>query len=103
MICLARMRPRFLALVLLASWHEIVVVELADGRTLRASPGHPTLTKRIGELAVGDVLDGGKITKLRRETFTDRATWDLLPGGPTGVYWADGVLIGSTLRDTGTR
>jgi hypothetical protein len=27
----------------------------------------------------------------------DGATYDLLPSGPTGAYWADGVLLGSTL------
>ena len=26
------------------------------------------------------------------------ATYDLLPAGPTGTYWAQGVLIGSTLH-----
>jgi hypothetical protein len=78
--------------------HEIVVVELADGRTLRASPGHPTLTKTIGDLVLGDVLDGSTVTKLRRERFTGGATWDLLPEGPTGAYWADGVLIESTIH-----
>jgi hypothetical protein len=25
------------------------------------------------------------------------ATYDLLPSGPTGTYFADGVLLGSTL------
>ena len=29
--------------------------------------------------------------------LNDRATYDLLPSGPTGQYWADGVLLGSTL------
>ena len=26
------------------------------------------------------------------------ATFDLLPSGPTGTYWANAVLLGSTLR-----
>jgi hypothetical protein len=26
------------------------------------------------------------------------ATFDILPGGVTGAYWANGVLLGSTLR-----
>jgi hypothetical protein len=25
-------------------------------------------------------------------------TFDLLPSGPSGLYWANGVLLGSTLR-----
>jgi hypothetical protein len=27
------------------------------------------------------------------------ATYDLLPSGATGFYWADGILIGSTLAN----
>ena len=30
-------------------------------------------------------------------TYEGRATFDLLPSGPTGDYFADGVLLGSTL------
>ena len=28
-------------------------------------------------------------------------TWDLLPRSTTGTYWADGVLLGSTLSNAG--
>ncbi|MGE5184078.1 MAG: Hint domain-containing protein [Acidobacteriota bacterium] len=79
--------------------HSIVAIELADGRTLHASPGHPTATgKPIGSLAIGDRLDGAAVVAIHAEPFAADATWDLLPAGPTGAYWADGILIGSTLR-----
>ncbi len=79
--------------------HSIVAIELADGRTLRASPGHPTATGRtLGSLVKGDRLDGTTVVAVHLEPFAGDATWDLLPAGPTGAYWADGILIGSTLR-----
>jgi hypothetical protein len=36
-------------------------------------------------------------TELTGFRLTDGGTYDLLPSGPTGTYWADGVLLGSTL------
>lgn len=78
--------------------HEVVRVLLADGRAVTASPGHPTADGRtIGSLGVGDELDGSKISAIERVPYSGR-TFDLLPAGPTGLYWADGVLLASTLR-----
>jgi hypothetical protein len=77
--------------------HRVVRVVLADGRAVVASPGHPTGDGRlIGELNPGDVLDGSQVaaTELMQYTGT---TWDLLPLSSTGEYWANGVLLGSTL------
>jgi len=34
----------------------------------------------------------------RRERYAAEATFDLLPSGPTGMYWANGVLLRSTLK-----
>jgi hypothetical protein len=78
--------------------HEMVHVILGDGRQLWASPGHPTADgRRLGELRIGDTLDGGHIVRLERTIFGGAATYDLLPAGGTGHYWADGILLGSTL------
>jgi hypothetical protein len=30
--------------------------------------------------------------------YEGSATYDLLPSGDTGLYWADGILLGSTLN-----
>jgi len=78
--------------------HEVVRVTLADGRSLVASPGHPTLDGRtIGSLRAGDVLDGSPIVAIRLLPYRG-VTFDLLPAGPTGAYVADGIVVGSTLR-----
>jgi Hint domain-containing protein len=84
--------------------HAIAVVTLADGRVVRGSPEHPLAgTGTLGALAAGDRLDGAVVVATRREPFSEAATWDLLPAGPTGTYWADGVLLGSTLGNRGVR
>ena len=78
--------------------HQIIHITLSDGRELSASPGHPTADGRmLGDLKVGDFLDGARLTILERFTYEGFSTYDLLPSGDTGFYWADGILIGSTL------
>jgi hypothetical protein len=78
--------------------HEVVHVALSDGRQVWASPGHPTADgRRLGDLQIGDPLDGGRIVRFERVQYGLAATYDLLPAGGTGRYWADGILLGSTL------
>lgn len=31
-------------------------------------------------------------------SYSNGYTYDVLPSGDTGLYWANGILIGSTLR-----
>ena len=77
--------------------HRVVRVVLADGRAVVASPGHPTGDgRRVGELNPGDLLDGSRVLAMDLIPYVGD-TWDLLPLGSTGEYWADGVLLGSTL------
>jgi hypothetical protein len=77
--------------------HRVIRVVLADGRAVVASPGHPTGDGRlVGELRPGDLLDGSRIVTADLLPYTGD-TWDLLPLSSTGEYWADGVLLGSTL------
>ncbi len=79
--------------------HQMVALVLSDGRQLRASPGHPTTDGRaIGDLKPGDPLDGAHVVSADRVRYGEEATYDLLPSGETGWYWADGVLLASTLR-----
>lgn len=79
--------------------HQIIHIRLSDGRDLWASPGHPTADRRIlGELTTADVLDGAQIILTEHVPYQGGATYDLLPSGDTGFYWANGVLLGSTLK-----
>ncbi len=77
--------------------HQMIHVILSDGRELWASAGHPTGDGRtLGDLNPDDILDGARITYLERVPYSGTATFDLLPSGTTGFYWADGILMGST-------
>ena len=51
----------------------------------------------MGDVAVGDTLDDSRVVGRRVLPYDHDHTWDVLPDGPTGLYWADGVLMGSTL------
>jgi len=79
--------------------HQMVHLVLNDGRELFVSPGHPTIDGRtVGDLVSGEVYDGAIIVGTAHVSYGDGATYDLLPSGDTGFYWANGILIGSTLR-----
>ncbi len=79
--------------------HDAVRLDLADGRSVSGSAAHPTADgRRLGELAVGSPLDGSRVVAVSQVHLVDGGTYDLLPAGATGDYWADGVLLGSTLR-----
>jgi hypothetical protein len=80
------------------STHLMVHLRLADGRELLASPGHRTADGRpLGSLSAGDALDGSTVTLWELVPYDGARTYDLLPAGPTGEYWADGILLSSTL------
>lgn len=79
--------------------HRMVHLLLEDGRELLVSPGHPTADgRRVGDLQPGDLLDGARVVSLAYLPYEQRATYDLLPAGDTGLYWAGGILLGSTLN-----
>jgi hypothetical protein len=77
--------------------HYVVRLTLVDGRVVEASPGHPTADGRlVGGLNVGDTVDGSPVVRVDRVPYVGD-TWDLLPAGPTGVYWAGNIRLSSTL------
>lgn len=79
--------------------HQMIHVKLEDGRELWASPGHPTTDDRVmDDLAVGDMLNGSAIIQLERVPYADGFTFDILPDGDTGFYWANGIVVDSTLH-----
>jgi hypothetical protein len=79
--------------------HQVVHVVLNNGRELWASPGHPTVDgQALGDLEVGELLDGARVITIERLSYKGVATYDILPSGDTGFYWANGILVGSTLK-----
>jgi hypothetical protein len=77
--------------------HEVVRLELSDGRTVLASPGHPTADGgTVGQLEPGDRYQGAVVAGAMLVPYAGE-TWDLLPSGPSGTYFANGVPLDSSL------
>jgi hypothetical protein len=77
---------------------QITKVILSDGRTVIASPSHPTAEGRpLGDYQRGDILDGASVVSLTDLAYDGDATYDLLPSGDTGLYRANGILLKSTI------
>jgi hypothetical protein len=85
--------------VVVPASHMVVHLVLDDGRSVTVSPGHPLPDgRRMGDLRPGDLVDGVLVLSADLLPYGDASTFDLLPSGQTGVYWADGIPVGSTLR-----
>lgn len=79
--------------------HKVVHLSLKDGRNAYISPNHPTISGvTVGELKAGDSYDGSVVKSAELVPYTRGRTYDLLPEGETGFYYADGVLMASTLK-----
>jgi hypothetical protein len=77
---------------------QILRISLSDGRTVSASPGHPSAQGlALGTYQTGDILDGALVITVEYMTYHSDATYDLLPDSTTGLYWANGILLRSTL------
>jgi hypothetical protein len=83
--------------VLAGPKHSLVQATLSDGRVIRASGPHPTASKPLEDLVIGSRLDGSVVVEILSVPLRGQWTYDLLPQGSTGLYIADGVILGSTL------
>lgn len=71
---------------------------LSDGRKLLVSGAHPTADSRaVEELRNQDSLDGARIVEKDLVPYGDLFTYDILPASDTGLYWANDILLKSTL------
>lgn len=78
--------------------HEVIRLELQDGRTVTASSGHPLADGRpIGAARAGDMVDGSLVARVTRLPYGLGATYDLAVSGETGWYLSDGIPLASTL------
>jgi hypothetical protein len=78
---------------------RVVRITLEDGRTVSASPGHPTAERKaLGDYKIGDTIDGSKVVATELEVYSGGSTYDILPAGGTGLYLANGILLMSTLE-----
>jgi hypothetical protein len=74
---------------------------LNDGRELYVSGNHPTADGRtMGQLFMGDRLDGSEIDLIEYVPYNGQVTYDILPSSETSFYWANGILVKSTLASS---
>jgi hypothetical protein len=79
--------------------HQVIHVILKDGREVWASAGHPTADGRIfADLKLDDMLDGAQMVSIEQVQYRGTYTFDILPSGTTGFFWANGIMVGSTLK-----
>ncbi|MEM8889918.1 MAG: Hint domain-containing protein [Bacteroidota bacterium] len=78
--------------------HKMLHLCLEDGKELRLSPSHPDQSyKAMESLKVGEYYNGVRIISSQLIPYGKKYTWDILPGGETGLYKANGIWVGSTL------
>lgn len=81
------------------SGHRMVHLLMNDGRELWASPGHPAVDGRtVIQLSQNASYDGSVVSSSEVVPYGETSTYDLLPAGSTGFYWANGIPLASTLR-----
>lgn len=74
-------------------------IVLADNRQLTVSPNHPTVDGiPFKDLHVGETLDHVQIIRITQVSYNVGYTYDILPRTTTATYWANNVLVGSTLK-----
>ncbi|MGE5829856.1 MAG: Hint domain-containing protein [Micromonosporaceae bacterium] len=79
--------------------HLMLRLALSDGRVLVAAGAHPGVDGTyLRELRTGQRYDGATVESVAWVMSVAPATVDLLPAGRTGAYWANGILVGSTLK-----
>jgi hypothetical protein len=79
--------------------HSMIHLVMEDGREAWASAGHPTADGHtVDQLRPKTSYDGATIAEIEIVPYKQAKTYDLLPGGDTGFYWANGILLGSTLH-----
>jgi len=83
---------------LVPTTHRVISFVLSDARRVWVSPGHPTKDGApVSSLQAGDFYDGATVVSTGPVPYWDAYTYDVLPDSETGSYWANGILLGSTL------
>lgn len=81
------------------STHKVMHIKLSDNRELLVSPGHKIADGRTaGQIIFGDIIDNTLVTLADLVPYTEEYTYDILPSGETGMYYANGILLQSTLK-----
>lgn len=81
--------------------HHVVRLRLESGARIEMTAAHPTADGRtFGDLRPGQFLDGVAVVESSEIPYQHSATYDILPASDTGAYYANGILVGSTMKRT---
>jgi hypothetical protein len=79
---------------------RLIHITLADGRSLSASPQHPTSEGRgLGSYLIGEMVDDSRVINIDYVDYDWDYTFDILPDSPTRCYWANGILLRSSISE----
>ncbi|MBI3955550.1 hypothetical protein HY338_03830, partial [Candidatus Gottesmanbacteria bacterium] len=79
--------------------HRVNHLVLSDGRSLDVSPIHPDISGNpVTLLKPGDTYDKSVVLENTLIPYWDNYTYDLLPYSETGFYFANDILLQSTLK-----
>lgn len=82
-----------------AKKYKILKVEFNDGTILEISPNHPTSDGRLfKDLMMGDIVNNRIVIETKLIQYNYKYTYDILPDSEKGNYYANSVLVGSTLK-----
>jgi hypothetical protein len=80
------------------SAHRVQDIRFTGGQRWRISAEHPLADGRtIGDLRVGDRVDGAIVSSVETISYGEPYTYDILPDTGSGIYFAEGIAIGSTI------
>lgn len=78
--------------------HRATELVFDDGTRLLISSEHPLADGReLGALVAGDTLGPRRVVSARMVHYPYGGTYDIRPATPSGVYFSNGVPLGSTL------
>ncbi len=79
--------------------HKVLKILFNDATVLEISPGHPTADgRKFKDLKMGDKIDGRMVVSVKLIPYTYSHTYDILPNSKSRNYYANGILIGSSLK-----
>ena len=91
--------------------YTMIKITLENGKSIQASLNHPIPIERnyasssgnqyevllFSDIKKGDHIGNSIVVSIEFVNYNGGFTYDILPAGESGYYWADGVLVGSTL------
>lgn len=79
--------------------HLVADLVLNDGRVLSVSPSHPLMNgRKVTDIHDGELYDGAAVVSHGLRNYQYPKTYDLLPEGVTGYYYANDIPVASTLK-----